>query len=106
MEINKDNHGSKSFGEDNKLQVTENHPHKTQEKIIFSYLLDKTATNSMISVSTGIARASICKSKRKLEDQWKLFEVKKDVCKVSGHKASFLTTNPKFIGNQISLQNG
>lgn len=106
MEIKKENHGSKSFGEDIKLQFTNSSRKRTQEKIIFSYLYQNVATNSMIAVSTGIPRASICKVKRKLEQRGKLFEVKKDICKVSKHKAWYLSSNPELVSSLKILQDG
>jgi len=79
------------------MQFTKRTTKNTQEKIIFSYLKKRIATNSMIAVSTGIPRASVCKVKRKLETEGKLFEVEQGLCKVSNHKAYFLTTNPNMV---------
>lgn len=105
MDINTEYHGSKSFSEDEQ-QVTESSRKRTQEKIIFSHLFRNVATNSMVSISTGIPRASICKIKRHLEKQGKLFEVKKATCEVSKHKAYFLTTNPDFVNQKTSNAHG
>ena len=66
---------------------------KSQEKTIFHFLLKNTATNTMISYATGIAQKNICRAKRNLEKEGKLQEVDIGICKATGFKAYYLTTN-------------
>lgn len=66
-----------------------------QEKTIFHYLQNHTATASMVSKATGIPQKNICRFKRDLEQRGLLFEVERKLCKLTGFKAWYLTTNPK-----------
>ena len=68
---------------------------KAQTKIIFKYFLEHTDTNTMVSIATGIPQKNICRIKRNLEKQGLLIEVERKLCKHTGHKAWYLTTNPK-----------
>lgn len=69
---------------------------KTQEKTIFHFLQHHTATASMVSKYTGIPQKNICRYKRDLEQRGLLFEIEKKLCKVTGFKAWFLSTNPNL----------
>jgi predicted transcriptional regulator len=69
---------------------------KTQEKTIFHFLQNHTATASMVSKYTGIPQKNICRFKRDLEKRGLLFEVEKKLCKVTGFRAWFLSTNPNL----------
>lgn len=66
---------------------------KTQSKTIFNFLLEHTATNTMVSKATGIPQKNICRIKRDLEKKGLLQEVQQRLCKITGHKAFYLTTN-------------
>jgi len=66
---------------------------QTQEKTIFHFLLKNTATNTMISYATGIAQKNICRAKRNFEKEGKLQELSRGFCKITGHKAYYLSTN-------------
>ena len=78
-----------------------------QIQIIYNYLLENTATASMLSEATGIPQKNITRYKRKLEKAGKLWEVKKATCKKTGFKAFYLTTDPanapKSNNNQLNL---
>ena len=79
---------------------------KTQTKIIFRYLLKHTATNTMTSKATGVAQKNICRIKRNLELEGRLQELERKLCKVTNHKASYLTTNKalfKTKSNQFNI---
>ena len=78
---------------------------RTQLKTIFNYLQKHTATASMVTDATGIPQKCICRYKRDLEKQGRLAEVKKSVCKHTGHKAWYLTTNPGQFpqSNQLKM---
>lgn len=68
-----------------------------QLKIIFHYLLKYTATNTMVSYATNVSQKNICRIKRNLEKEGKLQEVERKLCKITGHRASYLTTNKKLF---------
>lgn len=73
---------------------------KSQTKIIFQYLSKHTATNTMVSKATGIPQKNICRVKRNLEKEGKLQEVAQRFCKITSHKAHYLTTNKKLFRYQ------
>lgn len=66
----------------------------SQLKTIFEYLHEHIATASMVSAATGIPQKNICRYKRDLEKAGRLWEVEKRLCKQTGFKAWYLTTNP------------
>jgi GTP-sensing pleiotropic transcriptional regulator CodY len=72
----------------------------SQEKTIFRYLSHNTATNSMVSDATGIARPSICRAKRNFEKAGTLQEVECKLCKITGFKAYYLTTNRELFNKE------
>lgn len=78
---------------------------KTQLKTIFQYLQEHIATASMVSFATGIPQKNICRYKRDLEKLGRLWEIDKRLCKQTGFKAWYLTTNPENapINNQLKL---
>ena len=65
-----------------------------QLKTIFQYLQNHVATASMVADATGIYQKNICRYKRDLQKVGKLWEVTKDVCKKTGFRAWYLTTDP------------
>lgn len=69
----------------------------SQQKAIFIYLQDHTATASMVSHVTGIPQKNICRYKRDLEDAGYLKEVEKKQCEHTGFKAWYLTTNINLL---------
>ena len=78
---------------------------KTQLKTIFEYLQEHIATASMVSDATGVPQKNICRYKRDLEKEGRLWEIEKKKCKKTGFKAWYLTTNPKNapFSNQLHL---
>jgi hypothetical protein len=77
-------------------------PHKRQFKdktkpnqlqTIFQYLEENIATASMVSEETGIPQKNICRYKRDLENTGRLWEIEKKLCKKTGFRAWYLTTN-------------
>jgi hypothetical protein len=66
---------------------------KTQLQTIFTYLEIHTATASMVSAATGVPQKCITRYKRDLEKAGKLWEVVKTVCRETGFKAWYLTTD-------------
>jgi hypothetical protein len=78
---------------------------KSQLKTIFHYLQEHIATASMVSTATGIPQKNICRYKRDLEKVGRLWEIEKKLCKQTGFKAWYLTTNPEQapFNNQLNL---
>lgn len=77
----------------------------TQLITIFEYLHKNIATASMVSEATGIPQKNICRYKRDLENAGRLYEVEKKLCKKTGFRAWYLSTNPKNkpYTNQLTL---
>lgn len=80
---------------------------KTQLKTIFEYLQEHVATASMVSDATGIPQKNITRYKRDLELAGRLWEIEKKLCKKTGFRAWYITTNPelkpKHLINQLNL---
>lgn len=76
-----------------------------QLKTIFDYLQTHIATASMVSHATGVPQKNITRYKRDLEKSNLLWEVEKSICKKTGFKAWYLTTEPNHAPskNQLSL---
>ena len=70
-------------------------PSKPQILTIFEYLKEHVATASMITEATGIPQKNICRYKRDLEKEGRLWEVEKKPCQKTGRKAWHLTTDPQ-----------
>lgn len=81
--------------------------HLNQLQTIFQYLQEHIATASMVADATGIYQKNICRYKRDLEKVGRLWEIEKRVCKKTGFKAWYLTTNPvkapKHLLTQLNL---
>lgn len=75
--------------------------HSTELKTIFCYLQDHVCTASMLAEETGIKQKNICRYKRDLENAGRLWEIKKDICQVTGFKAWYVTTNPEYKPKQL-----
>ena len=86
-----------------KLDKGKDNYHKTQLITIFLYLKDHVATASMVSAATGIAQKCVTRYKRDMELAGRLWEVRRDYCKHTGHKAWYLTTDPEFKMNDNQL---
>lgn len=78
---------------------------KSQKKTIFQFLQNNNATASMVSAATGIPQKNICRFKRDLEKVGRLWEIEKKLCKQTGFKAWYLTTNPEQapFNNQLNI---
>ena len=71
--------------------------YNTQLRKVFHYLQEHTATASMVAQATGVKQKNICRFKKDLENQGLLYEVEKKLCKVTGFRAWYLTTNPDLF---------
>jgi len=85
----------------------EGNTHFNQLQTIFQYLSEHIATASMVADATGIYQKNICRYKRDLERAGRLWEIEKTLCKKTGFKAWYLTTNPnnapKHLLTQLNL---
>ncbi len=78
------------------LQVqSEDSAQFNQLQTIFEYLRKNVATASMVADATGIYQKNICRYKRDLEKAGRLWELNKAVCKKTGFKSWYLTTDPQ-----------
>jgi len=84
--------GSKDSSDNNQIQT------------IFQYLFENIATASMVADSTGVYQKNICRYKRDLEKVGRLWEIEKKLCKKTGFKAWYLTTNPNKAPKQLLTQ--
>jgi hypothetical protein len=64
-----------------------------QQRTVFEYLKQHTATASMVAKATKVPQKSICRYKRHYEKLGLLYEVEKKLCKITGFRAWYLTTN-------------
>ena len=69
----------------------------SQRERFCAYLSTRVATAAMTSTATRIPHKNICRLKRQLEKEGRLWEVWKDTCKRTGARAAYLTTNFKFV---------
>lgn len=58
------------------------------------FLLKNVATATMAAAALNIYRPNVCRYKRRLEKEGKLFEIRKGICTITGFPANYLTTNP------------
>lgn len=81
---------------------------KAQEKRYFEYLKTHIATNSMASKALNIPQKNLTRFKRYFEKRGLLKEVCHKLCKLTGFRASYLTTNQDKIqkSNLKKLGNG
>ena len=91
-------------------RVSTTQPYKINElKAVYEYLQTHIATATMAAIALNIYRPSLCRRKRTLELSGLLVEVKEGICKVTGCKAAYLTSNPAWfpISQQLNLfENG
>ena len=75
-----------------------------QLQTIFQYLQEHIATASMVADATGVYQKNICRYKRDLEKSGRLWEIEKKLCKKTGFKAWYLTTNPDKAPKHLLTQ--
>lgn len=76
-----------------------------QTKRVYKAFFEAPKTMLMVSDETGILRANICRFVASLRKNDQVAEVKKDLCKISKHRAGYLTTNPDQFpkSNQLKM---
>ncbi len=75
---------------------SEAHGKDSELKAVFDYLFRQPATATQVSVALNIYRPNLCRRKRKLEKDGRLWEVKKIICPITKHPAMQLTCNPNL----------
>jgi hypothetical protein len=70
-----------------------------QKKTILQYLQKNEATASMVAKATGIPQKNICRYKRDLEKAGQLKQAYKALCKETGKRAWYLSTDSKTFPN-------
>lgn len=75
-----------------------------QMVVFYDYLKTRVETASMVARETGIPQKNICRYKRKYQKQGKLAEVRKGICKVTGFKAWYLTTNTELFPDKRQIE--
>lgn len=71
--------------------------HKDSElQAVFDYLFRQPATATQVAVALNIYRPNLCRRKRKLEKDGRLWEVKKIICPITHYPAMLLTCNPDY----------
>jgi hypothetical protein len=58
----------------------------------------------MVADATGIYQKNICRYKRDLEKAGRIWEIEKKLCKKTGFKAWYLTTNPAKAPQSLLTQ--
>jgi hypothetical protein len=78
---------------------------RTQLQTVFEYLEKNIATASMVSDATGVPQKNFTRYKRRLEKAGRLWEIEKKLCKKTGFRATYLTTDPTKapISSQLNL---
>lgn len=76
-----------------------------QYKAVFAAFFRKPSTMKMVDIETGVMRENICWYCREFRKRKVLKPVRKGVCPITNHKATFWTTNPELFpnSNQLSL---
>lgn len=77
---------------------------RSQLNKFYEALKNQPKTNSMVCSETGLTQKNTCRYKRALQKANKLWEIKKDICKITGYKATYLTTNESLKPPQTQLQ--
>lgn len=91
---NSNPHNSNNHSKDKHFQA--------QMRRVYAEFKRNPATMLMVAEKTGIYRANICRYVAKWRKQGKLWVSKIDCCKISRHKAEYLTTEKPYTG-QLSI---
>lgn len=68
-------------------------------QLVREYLSNKVATATMVAVALNIYRPNLCRYKAMLEEAGQLCVVRLGICKETGFRAQYLTTNPDLIAS-------
>lgn len=70
-----------------------------QKTKVFNAFSTQPKTMLMVSVETGVLRANICRYVADWREQNKIQEVIKGLCRITKHRAGYLTTDPTLFNN-------
>lgn len=98
MDSNNTNHRPVNLSK----QQSKDNDFKAQEKRYFEYLKNHIATNSMVSKALNIPQKNLTRYKRYFEKRGMLKELYRKFCKLTGFRASYLTTNPDLMRKSIN----
>lgn len=66
---------------------------------VFNAFSTQPKTMKMVSIQTGIDRANICRYVAEWKEQNSIQEVRKGLCRITKHRAGYLTTDPTLFNN-------
>jgi len=66
---------------------------------VFNAFSTQPKTMKMVSIQTGIDRANICRYVAEWKEQNSIQEVRKGLCRITKHRAAYLTTDPTLFNN-------
>ncbi|QIY83035.1 hypothetical protein HER18_05540 [Chryseobacterium sp. NEB161] len=66
---------------------------------VFNAFSTQPKTMKMVSRQTGIDRANICRYVAEWKEQNSIQEVRKGLCRITKHRAGYLTTDPTLFNN-------
>ena len=78
---------------------------EAQMKRVFSAFHKQPKTMLMVSIETGILRANICRYVAEWRAENRIVEVRKSLCPISKHRATFFTTNKQLIVGEMAEPN-
>lgn len=70
-----------------------------QKTKVFNAFSTQSKTMLMVSVETGVLRANICRYVAEWKEQNSIQEVRKGLCRITKHRAGYLTTDPTLFNN-------
>ncbi len=91
MESKLNNPTNKRQGKDKKIS--------RQMTKVFNAFSTQPKTMKMVSIQTGIDRANICRYVAEWKEQNSIQEVRKGLCRITKHRAAYLTTDPTLFNN-------
>ena len=94
----------KQYNPQHKRQGKDN-VYKHQFETVYKEFFKEPQTMKMLSVKANIDRANICWYCRDLRKAERLAAVKKGICSITKHKATYWTTNPDLfpISSQLKM---
>jgi hypothetical protein len=85
------------------FRKSKDNTYKTQEKMVYDYLLFNVVSATMVTHATGVVQKNVTRFKRKFEALGLLAEVKNSKCKITGRVVAYITTNPALFPKQTQL---
>jgi hypothetical protein len=74
-----------------------------QYKAVFAAFFRKPSTMKMVDMETGIMRENVCWYCRKFRKLDVIKPVRKGICPITKHRATFWTTNPELFPSSTQL---